>query len=282
MALVMKNSIAFLGPEGTFAHVAGISRFGKNSNLVPKASIKEVFDFVTSNESHLGIVPIENSSGGTISPTVDCLTEGQYDGLKIRESLSLNVRLALMAKKKDSSQIKVIYSHHAPLHHCQAWLDKHYPRVPREDVPSTGFAVKQALKEKGAAAIGNKMAGEIYGLDILDFPIEESIENVTQFLVLGHSELQDTKKDRTTLLVTLPNRPGSLVQFLEPFKNEGIDLSRIISRPVPGKPETYSFLVDLKGAQGEKHVQKALKKVEKNSETFRVVGTYPVRNRYTS
>jgi len=161
MALVMKNSIAFLGPEGTFAHVAGISRFGKNSNLVPKASIKEVFDFVTSNESHLGIVPIENSSGGTISPTVDCLTEGQYDGLKIRESLSLNVRLALMAKKKDSSQIKVIYSHHAPLHHCQAWLDKHYPRVPREDVPSTGFAVKQALKEKGAAAIGNRnRAGE--------------------------------------------------------------------------------------------------------------------------
>ncbi len=274
------KTVAFLGPEGTFAHFAARTRYGENSNLVPRASIKDVFNFVVSEPSRLGVVPMENSSGGIVLNTVDCLTESAYDGLLIQESLAVNVRLAFMGRRQE--KIKVIYSHFAPLHHCQAWLCEHFPDAKLEEAASTAIAVKSASQEKGAAAIGNRMAGEIYGLEVLEFPIGAEVENVTQFFVLGHKESPPEENSRTTLIAKLPNIPGSLVDFLQPFKNEGINLTRIISRPVPGAPETYAFLADIKGSLSDRNVKAAMKEVKKVSISLRLLGTYPVRKRYDS
>lgn len=274
------QSIAFLGPNGTFAHLAAKTRFGANAHLVPQPTIKDVFSYVAENEKSVGIVPIENSSGGTIMDTVDCLVENAFDGLVIEESLAIKVNLALMGRDKE--EIKVIYSHFAPLHHCQAWLDKHFPDARKEAVSSTAKAVQQAARKKGAAAIGNRMAGELYGLQVLEFPLKQDIQNVTQFFVLGHHELQASKNCRTSLVVTLRNVAGSLVDFLYPFKKEGINLTRIISRPIAGKPEAYTFLIDIRGPLNEPKVQKALAVAKTHSTSLRSLGTYPIRKRYDS
>jgi prephenate dehydratase len=277
------RTIAYYGQEGTFAHLAARKRYGgsKASDFVPRHTVKDVFDFVAESPSNLGIVPIENSSGGQIKDTVDCLVENAHGSLFIQESLAVNVKLALMGKSKRN--IKTIYSHFAPLHHCNAWLDVHFPGVKRQEVGNTAKAVQIASEEEGAAALGNRMAGEIYGLEVLEFPIEQDIvENVTQFFVLGQHESTAEKNARTSLVVTLPDKPGSLVDFLAPFRKEDINLTRIISRPVVGKPESYAFLVDIGGALSDSSVKRAMKSVRKVCSSIRSLGTYPVRKRYES
>lgn len=273
------NSIAFLGPEGTFAHLAASERYGRKTSLVPKPTVKEVFDYVAGGKSRFGVVPIENSSGGTIYDTVDRLVDASYD-LFIQESLSINVKLALLGKSKKG--IRTIYSHFAPLHHCADWLDKHFPTAARKETASTTAAVIAARAEDGAAAIGTRLAAEIYKLKILEFPIEQTIPNVTQFLVLGHERPNPKSGDQTTLVVELPNKPGALCEFLEPFSTEKVNLSRILSRPIPGKPNAYVFLVDIRGKEQDPSVQHALKKARNVAQTMRCIGSYPVRERYES
>lgn len=273
------STIAFLGPEGTFAHLAAQKRFGKKKEMVGLPTVKEVFDYVSSGQDRLGIVPIENSSGGTIYETVDRLVDPSY-GLFIQESLSINVRLALLGRKRDA--IEVIYSHFAPLHHCEQWIARHFPEAERRETTSTAKAVQAAAENPRAAAIGNRQAGKIYKLKILEFPIEQDVANVTQFYVLGHKKHPAEIGDRTSLVVILPNAPGALLNFLTPFKDEGVNLTRIISRPIIGKPNTYIFLIDLRGRAGDQNVRNALKKAAKASERIINIGSYPTIKIYQS
>jgi len=273
-------TIAFLGPEGTYAHLAAKQRFGENSNLVPAGNtIKEVFDYVCGDRSRLGVVPIENSSGGTIYDTVDRLVDGTY-GLFVREALSINVRLALLGK--DKKNIKVIYSHFAPLHHCESWLHQNFPNVDLVEQNSTGTAVKKASEQSGAAAIGNRAAGKHYGLKVLEFPIEQDVENVTQFFVLGHESLVSKENSKMSLVFTLPDKPGSLFDFLKPFNDNKVNITRILSRPIVGKPETYIFLADIKGTEAQPNVKAALKKAATAASSMKSIGSYPVKETYES
>ncbi len=273
-----ESPVAFLGPEGTFAHLVAQKRFHGKNKLVPLPTIDEVFDFVAGKPSARGIVPIENSSGGTIYDTIDRLVD--HTDVLIEEALSLNVRLALLGKSKEN--LRVIYSHFAPLHHCEPWIDRHFPGVEVREVSSTAKALITAAEEPGAAAIGNRQASGIYKLKILEFPIEQDIPNVTQFLLLGHRTGSSEAESRTTLAVTLPNAPGSLCDFLQPFKDNQINLTRIISRPIVGKPNSYVFLVDLKGAMKSKGVSKALAMAKPACASLRLLGSYPVRKSYSS
>ncbi len=280
---MITHTIAYYGQDGTFAHLAAKQRYGrdKRCELVPRRTVKDVFEFVSKDRSRLGIVPIENSSGGQIKDTVDCLVENNFGSVFIQESLAMNVRLALMGKSKDN--ITVIYSHFAPLHHCQAWIDKKFPGVKKMEVSDTAKAVQIASEESGAAAIGNRTAGETYGLKVLEFPIEQDImENVTQFFVLGQQKRTLNKNARTSVVVTLRNIPGSLLDFLEPFKDAGINLTRIISRTIAGSPETYAFMVDFAGSLSDSKVKRALDRVRGVSTGFRSLGTYSVKKRYES
>jgi len=274
------TTIAFLGPEGTYAHLAAKQRFGENSNLVAAGTtVKEVFDYVCGDRSRLGVVPIENSSGGTIYETVDRLVDGSY-GLFVREALSINVRLALMGK--DKKKIKVIYSHFAPLHHCETWLHEHFPGVALVEQSSTGKAAKKAAGQTGAAAIGNLDSAKRYGLKVLEFPIEKDVQNVTQFYVLGHEHFVSKDNSKTSIVFTLPDKTGSLVDFLMPFKKAKVNITRIISRPIIGKPDEYVFLADIKGTETQPNVKSALEKAALLTSSFKSIGSYPVKERYES
>ena len=272
-------TVAFLGPEGTFAHLTAQKRFGEDAKLVPSLTIADVFESVTRNRSSLGIVPIENSSGGPIYETFDRLVDSNNQ-LIVQESLSINVRLALLGKVKKN--IRVIYSHFAPLHHCEAWLQKRFPDVELVEQASTATAIQKASVTPNAAAIGSREAAKRYGLKVLEFPIEQDIKNVTQFFVLGqhHSFSDDCSK--TTIVFTLPNHPGSLYDFLTPLKEESVNLTRIMSRPIMGQPEAYVFLADLVGTPGQSNVKSALEKAGKMAATIKNIGSYPVRKTYDS
>jgi chorismate mutase/prephenate dehydratase len=272
-------TVAFLGPEGTFAHLAAQKRFGDGAKLVPSLTIADVFDSVNRNRSSLGIVPIENSSGGPIYETVDRLVAAD-NKLIVQESLSINVRLALLGK--DKRNIRTIYSHFAPIHHCEKWLEDKYPGVELVEQASTATAIQRASSTPNTAAIGSRDAAARYGLKVLEFPIGQDIKNVTQFFVLGQHHSLSDESTKTTIVFTLPNHPGSLYDFLTPLKEEGVNLTRIISRPIMGQPDAYVFLADIAGTQGESNVKSALVKAGRFTTTIRNIGSYPVRKTYES
>ena len=270
--------IAYLGPEGSFAHLVAKQRY-EGRALRPFKTIPEVFEYVSGEPQSLGIVPIENSSGGNILPTVDGLIENACR-IFVNEELSLDVKLALLGRK--DSPIDVVYSHSAPLQHCQKWLRKTYPNAEHVAAPSTSGAVQFALQEPNAAAIGPIENAEMYGLEVLHYPIEKEVPNVTQFFVIAHERQAITDGVKSSFVVALPNSPGSLCAFLEPFKNAAVNLTRIQSRPIIGQPNTYMFLVELEGSEEAGPVQQALRGAGEVAMRIDSLGSYRVIARYQS
>lgn len=268
------SPIAYLGPEGSFAHHVAKQRFG-DTDLRPFRGIPEVFAFINSESRGRAVVPIENSTGGTIMPTVDGLID---NALFVQEELSLDVKLALIGRK--DVPIQVVYSHFAPLQHCEKWLHAHYPDARLVATPSTSGAAQLAAREEGSAAIGPVENAQAHRLDILHYPIESHIPNVTQFFVIAHSPVVSEESTKTSLVVALKDVPGSLCLFLEPFKEHGVSLKRIQSRPIIGQPNTYVFFVEIEGAEQERTVNKALIAARTVSDSIKSLGSYPVRSRY--
>ena len=273
------SAVAYLGPQGSFAHLVSRQRYGSGYELVPCPSIDAVFEFVAADPERRGIVPIENSSGGTIYDTVDLMI-AHSPRVTIREELSINVRLALLGHREQP--VKVVYSHFVPLHHYRGWLQRNLPGVEQRNVSSTSLAAQHASREPEAAALSTRDAAEIYGLDVLRFPIEENDTNVTHFFNLGQREHPAPESSRTAMAVTLPNRAGSLHSFLGPFADAGVDLKRIVSRPIYGQPETYVFFIELEGTEEQTAVQNALRAAEEVAATLVTLGSYPVVPRYES
>lgn len=272
----LDSEIAYLGPEGSFAHTVALQRY-PNSVLTPFRTVPEIFDYLERHEKVKGVVPIENSSGGLIHDTVDGIIEHACT-LLIEEELSINVTLALMAKK--GTQITKIYSHFAPIHHCESFLKKYYPNAETIACASTSAAAQKAAGETGAAAIGPVVNAETCGLEVLVYPIEKEVPNVTQFFVVGHNRQEAAKGAKTSLVVALDNTPGSLCAFLRPFAESGVNLTRIQSRPIVGQPNTYRFLVELVGTENHPAVSKALQCARQIATKFYDVGAYPVAPRY--
>jgi prephenate dehydratase len=272
--------IAYLGPEGTFSHLVAKKRFGASARLFPQTSVFDVFDFVRGRRSRLGVVPIENSSGGTIYETVDCLVDDAND-LSILEDLSLNVRLALMGRRGE--EIETIFSHFVPMRHCEPWLRKNYPDAKRVPVASTAKAAEMAASEQNAAALGTRDAAKRNGLDVLEFPVHSGVPNITQFYVIGRaSQTARLRSSRTTIVVTLPNQPGGLCDFLDCFKRGNVNLTRLLSRPIIGRHKAYLFVIDIAGTRSDPAIADALKAAAELSESLRVLGVYPVRSMYAS
>ncbi|HMP88920.1 MAG TPA: prephenate dehydratase domain-containing protein [Kiritimatiellia bacterium] len=271
--------VAYLGPSGTFSELMAQKRFGKNIERVPFPGIYEVFEYVRTHKNGVGIVPIENSSGGTIYETIDCLVETRRP-LVIREELSLQVRLALLGHKGE--KINTLYSHFAPMQHCDPWIRKHLPRVERKETASTAVAAETVATNRHAAALGMKQAAKRYGLDILEFPVQPEVPNLTQFVCIGHRGPAFKDAVKTSLIVTLHNRPGSLCEFLEIFRDHRVNMTRLLSRPMIGRPKSYIFFIDIEGTPENQNVGKALGKAKKVAESLRDAGSYPVRRPYLS
>lgn len=273
------TKLAYLGPHGTFSGLVAQKRFGNKLEKIPIPGIYEVFEYVRKHRDTVGIVPIENSSGGTIYETIDCLVERRRP-LVIREELALQVRLALLGHRGE--KIHTLYSHFAPMQHCDAWIRQHLPRVERKEVASTALAAETVASLPQAAALGMREAAKRYHLDILEFPVQPEVPNLTQFVCIGHRPDVQARAGKTSLIITLHNRPGSLCELLEIFRDHRINMTRILSRPIIGQPKSYVFFIDVEGSPAASPLREALIRARKTAESLRLAGAYPVRRPYLS
>ena len=272
-------TVAYLGPDGSFSHLLSRRRFPDATDLRPFAGVPEVFEFVRATPGALGVVPIENSSGGMIMPTVDSLIE-HSQSVFVNELLLLDVKLALLGRTGRVPEI--VYSHAVPLQHSAKWLKRTYPDAAAVASKSTSDAVKLAKNDATAAAIAQRELAGPNGLDVLHFPIEEGVPNITQFYVIGHGHRHDG--DCSAYIVSLPNKPGALYRLLAPFSEHDVNLTRIQSRPVFGKPNAHLFFIELTGNEHAPNVAAALAAARSTgvSERLDSLGSFPAKLRFQS
>lgn len=273
LALQMPLKIAFLGPEGTFTQMATIKHFGNAIQMSPFSSFDEVFREVESGAAHYAVLPVENSTEGVVSHTLDRLMNSP---LSINGEIELRVHQHLISKATDLSKVKTVMSHQQGLAQARAWLDTHIPNAVQKPVSSTAEAVRQASEDETVAAISSKAAAEIYEVPILVPRVEDDPCNVTRFLIIGPNQLAPTGNDKTSLLVANKNIPGGLFQLLRPLADHGIDMSRIESRPSRRGTWDYVFFIDMMGHQQEAPLKDALDEMSRSSTLFKVLGSYPV------
>lgn len=275
------SPVAYLGPIGTFSHLVARKRFRPDDRLVACPSIGAIFDFLLSDPAALAVVPVENSSGGTIYDTVDLLIENA-GALFVTEEIALDVRIALIGR--EGVPVRRVFSHFVQLHHHREWLRANYPKAEVEAVASTAVAAERAAVVKGGAALSAPGAADIYGLDVLAQPKVEARANVTQFLVLSRRERRPAapQKARTALAVSFGNESGSLYRFLEPFAKTKVNINRIISRPYPGKADRAVFFLEIDGAPGLPAYDAVIQKARRRSDTFYEFGSYPWEKRVRS
>ncbi len=271
---------AYLGPEGTYTHQISDMVFGGDGELVPASTIFDAFEHVKVRSGSRAVAPIENSSGGQITSTVDLLLNDP--ALTIVGSMTLVVHLALLGKRGED--ITTLYSHFAPFKHCAKWIRENLSGVECREVTSTAEAAIRARKESGAAALGSRRLADLYGLGVLAYPIAQDAVNETEFIVVTSVGTRggDVSGDRSSLAVELINGPGSLCSFLIPFRDAGVNLTRIISRPVYGVPNEYAFFIDIKGNANDPSVKEALGKAEEHCDSLRVIGSFSHMGKFHS
>ncbi|HQL90164.1 MAG TPA: prephenate dehydratase [Syntrophales bacterium] len=264
-------SVACLGPEGSFAHLAALERFGRSTLLAPQVTIGAVFDAVEKRRGDLGVVPLENSVEGPVRTTLERLIATP---LAIRGEICLRVSHCLLAKGA-GRRIRRVYSHPQALAQCRQWLARHLPEAAPVETESTSAAVLQALGDRQGAAIASRLASEIYGLPAVETGIEDHPENTTRFIVIGTGTNIPTGRDKTSVLFSTQHRPGALHAALAPFASAGINLLRIESHPVRDRMWQYLFFVDLEGHAEDRAVKDSLRSLRRKTAFLKVLGSYP-------
>ena len=266
--------VAYLGPEATFSQTAVLTHFGHSVRSLPLGSIDEVFHEVESAAADFGVVPIENSTEGTVNHTLDRFLTSP---LKICGEVELRIHHHLMGNMSALGPIARICSHPQSLAQCRNWLNEHLPEVELIPASSNGEAARRARDERGTAAIAGETAAEVYGLKVLAAQIEDRADNTTRFLVLGRKLLAASGRDRTTLLVSIghTDAPGALHGLLEPLARHRVSMTRIESRPSHRRKWDYVFFIDVDGHAEEPHVARALAALKKRASLFRLLGSYP-------
>jgi chorismate mutase/prephenate dehydratase len=266
--------VAFLGPEGTFTQAAVLKHFGSSVRSLPLAAIDEVFHEVEAGVADFGVVPIENSSEGTVNHTLDMFLSS---ALKICGEVELRIHHHLMGKMSGMEAIKRVCAHAQALAQCRGWLDQHLPEAERIAVSSNAEGARRARDERGSAAIAGRAAADIYGLTLLADEIEDRPDNTTRFLVVGRKLFSASGADRTTLILSGsgPDDPGALFRLLEPLAEHRINMTRIESRPSRKRKWDYVFFIDIEGHVTDPPVAQALAELQERATLFRVLGSYP-------
>jgi chorismate mutase/prephenate dehydratase len=266
--------VAFLGPEGTFSQTAVHAHFGHSVRALPLTSTDEVFHEVEAGTADFGVVPVENSTEGTINNTLDRFLNSP---LKICGEVELRVHHFLMGNATALERVERVCAHPQALAQCRLWLDDHLPDVVREPVSSNAEGARRARDEKGTAAIAGETAAEVYGLPILAAQIEDRPDNTTRFFVLGRKLFTPSGDDRTTLLISVSHTDssGALFRLLEPLSKYKVNMTRIESRPSHRRKWDYVFFIDIEGHADDKPVAKALAALKRRASLFRVLGSYP-------
>ena len=272
LGLEKKLKIAYLGPEATFTHQAGIKKFGSNIEYYACPTITDVFRDVEAERSDYGVVPVENSTEGMISHTLDMFINSD---LKICSEIMLEISHNLLGKCNIKS-VKKIYSKQEVFGQCRLWLEINMRGIALTEVSSTSKAAEIASQEKNSAAIASMLAAKKYRLNVIAKDIEDNPNNVTRFLVIGEAIPRPTKKDKTSIMFSVKDKVGALHDILVPFKKYRINLTKIESRPSKRKTWEYYFFVDMTGHCENQNVKKALNELEKHCSFLKILGSYPI------
>lgn len=262
--------ICYLGPQGTFTHLAAIKKFGNKSKYIPVESINEVFEKVEKGESRFGVVPVENSTEGAVNYTLDMFFSSP---LKICSEVTLNISHSLLGS--NLGNIKRIYSKSEVFGQCRKWISGHLPSVELISMPSTAKAALTAKKDKQSACIGNKILAGLYGLKVIASSIEDYSLNMTRFIVISKNDSSSCGHDKTSILFSIKDKVGALYDVLNTFRKYKINLTKIESRPSKKKLWDYYFFVDLEGHRDLPLVSKALGELERKCAFLKVLGSYP-------
>ena len=266
--------IAYLGPEGSYTQAAAQKHFSDGVKMLSMATISQVFREVEVGTVDYGVVPIENSTEGVVSHTLDLFV---HSPLKICGEIHLPIHHSLLCQSDSLAydDVKTIYAHQQSLAQCRVWLDENVPNAERLAVSSNSEAARRVQTEDNAAAIAGQVAAELYKLHTLQENIEDNANNTTRFLVIGDQEVTESGDDKTTLLISAKNRSGALYHLLQPLKEHGLDMTRIESRPSKDSIWEYLFFMDIEGHSDDKNVQAALTELKQEAELIRLLGSYP-------
>ena len=264
--------IAYLGPQGTFSQAAAFKQFGHAVGEVPCATIDEAFRAVETGRADYAVVPVENSTEGTVSRTLDLIVGSP---LKICGEVLLPVHQNLLRKSENMEGIARVYGHAQSLAQCQNWLNKNLPNIERVSVVSNAEGARLATGDPSAAAIAGENAAQAYGLAIVVPRIEDEPNNTTRFLVLSDHDTLPSGRDKTSLVMSAPNVPGSVVKLLQPLADAGVSMTRFESRPAKVANWEYLFFVDLEGHRDNPTVAAALKEVTARAAMVKLLGSYP-------
>jgi len=272
LAAEMPMTIAYLGPAGTFTEGAAVKSFGHAAKTMDVKTIEDVFSVVEESRAHFGVVPVENSTEGTVNATLDSFLSSD---LKVCGEVNLPIRHQLLSNADGLSKIKTVAAHSQALAQCRIWLNRYLPEVETKEMLSNAEAAIVAAEDSSVAAIASDMAGKLYGLKTIASGIEDEKDNTTRFLIVGRQVFSKSGDDKTSIVISAPNQVGSLFKLIEPFSEYGIDMTRIESRPSRKMNWDYVFFIDVLGHRDEPKLAEALEKVKQQAAFFKLLGSYP-------
>ena len=272
------HTIAYLGPEQTNTHIAAQKKFGRAQRYLHAPTVDDVFHVVERRQAEYGVVPIENSLEGAVTHTLDRFIDFVDSPVNIYGEVEQPIRHCLIVHPQAKlTRITDVYSHPQALAQCHRWLAQHVPAAARHETNSTADAVGYLVRERAShrrAAIGREDLARRYQLRAI--PIREERENTTRFLIIGLRKPARGRRNKTSILIALKDKPGALHDVLVPFKREGINLTKIESRPSKRKAWEYLFFIDVEGHESEPRLRRALKALQRSTSLLRILGSYPV------
>lgn len=264
--------VAYLGPEATFSHLAGVKYFGHSAVYRAIETIEDIFYEVERGRVQYGIVPVENSIEGSVTSSLDAFMKCK---VKVCGEEYLDITHNLVNHSGNIKDIKLVVSHSQPLAQCRQWLRKQLPDIPTQTVFSTGVAAQMAAKDHSVAAIASSLAIKTYQLQVVVKGIEDYRGNTTRFLLIGNKSPSKSGRDKTSLLLGLLDRPGALNDILAVLARRNINMTRIESRPVKGESGKYLFFIDLIGHYEDGIITEACERLREGCSYFELLGSYP-------
>ena len=275
LSLEGPQKVAYLGPRATFTHMACMQKFGSSAQYIPVNSIREVFSEVERGRVNFGVVPIENTTEGVVTHTLDMFIDSD---LLIYGEILQEVSHHLMSKSGAIEEVKTIHSHPQAIAQCRNWLEANLPDVPWSEVTSTARAAELCMENPAVAAIASELAAQLYGLKVIKSRIEDNLNNMTRFLILSQKPPERTGKDKTSLMLSVKDKVGALYDLLRPFASHGLSLTKIESRPSRRKAWEYIFFIDIEGHIQEERVKKAVDEIVGRCLFMKVLGSYPAHS----
>ncbi len=270
--LQQPQKVVYLGPEGTFSFFAGIEYLGHSADFQPCRILKDVFQSVAGQDAELGIIPIENSLQGSVGQSLDLFLE--YD-LFIQAEVFCEISHSLLSTEKFLASVQTVYSHFQALEQCAGWLRSHLPDAKIVPAESTASAARKAREEKACAAIGHEKLGDMLGLNVLRSQIEDLPDNWTRFVIIATTLPDGGHQDKTSILFTLPDKPGALAGVLTLLASSGINMTKLESRPFRSEKWKYVFFADLEGGLSGDRYGELKKEMSSRCDSLRILGSYP-------